>query len=83
MEWDTWRISVLWKNEKEVDSMQTVFCLDDGSKYMFSAGSGYEALQKMLYALNLAAEDKSAKITLCNGRTWSLIHMGKTYGCLA
>lgn len=63
--------------------MKTVFCLDDGIEYFFSAISGYDAIQKMLYTLNLKHEDKNAKIKLCNGRTWSLTHNNKTYSCLA
>ena len=61
--------------------MIKVFCLDDGSEYLFSATSGYDAIQKMLYTLNLSHKDRNAEIELCNGRTWSLKHNGKTYAC--
>ena len=61
--------------------MIKVFCLDDRSEYLFTATSGYDAMQKMLYTLNLVNKDESAKIELCNGRTWSLQHNGKTYAC--
>jgi hypothetical protein len=61
--------------------MIKVFCLDDRVEYLFSATSGYEAMQKMLYALNLEHKDGNAEIELCNGRTWSLKHNGKTYAC--
>jgi hypothetical protein len=61
--------------------MIKVFCLDDGSEYLFSAASGYEAMQKMLYTLNLSHKDGNAEGELCNGRSWSLKHNGKTYAC--
>lgn len=62
--------------------MIKVFCLDSGVEYFFSAISGYDAIQKMLYTLNLKQEDRNAEIELCNGRTWSLTYMGHTYACV-
>jgi hypothetical protein len=62
--------------------MKKVLCLDDGREFFFTATSGYDAIQKMLYYLNLSHQDNNAKIELCNGRTWSVVHNGKTYGCL-
>ena len=62
--------------------MLKVLCLDDNVEYFFNTTSAYDALQKMLYTLNLKHEDKNAKIDLCNGRTWCLTHNGKTYGCI-
>ena len=62
--------------------MKKIFCLDDGRELSFFAESGYEAMQKLLYYLNLSHQDNDAKIELCNGRTWSVVHNGKTYGCL-
>jgi hypothetical protein len=62
--------------------MKKVLCLDDGREFFFIATSGYDAIQKMLYYLNLSHQDNNAKIELCNGRTWSVVHNGKTYGCL-
>jgi hypothetical protein len=62
--------------------MKKVFCLDDGTEYFFTAISSYNAMQMMLYTLNLKHEDKNAKIELCNGRTWSLTHDGKSYACV-
>ena len=61
--------------------MIKVFCLDDGAEYLFSATSGYDAMQKMSYTLNISNKDRNAEIELCNGRTWSLKHNGKTYAC--
>lgn len=63
--------------------MKKVIALDDGTEYAFSTNNGYTAIKKLLYTLNLKSEDKNAKIELCNGRTWSLEHNGKTYACLA
>lgn len=62
--------------------MKRVFCLDDGIEYFFVAISGYDAIQKMLYVLNISHKDNNAELELCNGRTWSLTHYGKTYACM-
>lgn len=62
--------------------MKKVFCLDDGKELLFFANSGYEAMQKLIYYLNLSHQDNNAKIELHNERTWSVVHNGKTYGCL-
>ena len=61
--------------------MIKVFCLDDNRTLSFFANSGYEAMQKLIYFLNLSHKDDNAKIELCNGRTLSVVHNGKTYGC--
>jgi hypothetical protein len=61
--------------------MKKVLCLEDGMEYLFDATSGYDAIQKMLYTLDIAHKDCKAKIQLCNSRTWSLEHNGKTYAC--
>jgi len=61
--------------------MNRVLCLDDGTEHYFIAENAHDAIKKMLYTLNLQHEDKNAKIELCNGRTWGLVHNGKTYGC--
>lgn len=62
--------------------MIRVLCLDDQKEYFVDAFNGREAMNKMLYALNLYHKDSNAKIELCNGRTWSLTHNGKIYACL-
>ena len=62
--------------------MVRVLCLDDDKEYFVSAFNGHEAMKKMLYTLNLSHKDENAKIELCNNRTWSLVHNGKTYACL-
>lgn len=62
--------------------MKEVFCLDDGMKYYFATDDSHQAMNSMLYTLNLMNLDKNAKIELLNGRTLSLVHNGKTYSCL-
>lgn len=62
--------------------MKKVLCLDNGMEYRFTADSGHEAIQKMLYTLNLSHQDDDATIELCNDRTWCLTHNGKAYACL-
>ena len=62
--------------------MKKVFCLDDQRELLFFANSGYEAMQKLIYFLNLSHNDDNAKIELRSGRTWEVVHCGKTYGCL-
>ena len=62
--------------------MIKVFCLDDNRTLSFFANSGYEAMQKLIYFLNLSHKDDNAKIELCNNRILSVVHNGKTYGCL-
>lgn len=61
--------------------MRKVLCLEDRKEYYFDAISGYDAIQRMLYTLNIAHEDRNAKTDLCNNRTWCLTHAGKTYAC--
>ena len=62
--------------------MIKVLCLDNGMEFFFNANNGYDAIQKMLYTLNLKCKDDNAKIELCNSRTWSLEHKGNTYACV-
>ena len=58
-----------------------VFCLDSGTWFSFSATSPHEALEKMLYTLNLSRRDDAAHIT-DNARTFSLIHCSLTYSVI-
>ena len=62
--------------------MKKVICLDTGAEYIISSISGYDAIQKMLYTLNLKHRDDNAQLSLCNGRTWSLVHNGQTYAAI-
>lgn len=58
-----------------------VFCLDDGSTYIFEKGiTPYEAMKKMLYFLNLKNNDPNAVINKTeSGLHLYIDHCGKTY----
>ena len=58
-----------------------VFCLDSGTWFSFSATSPHEALEKMLYTLNLSRRDDAARLTE-NKRTLSLEHCGLVYSVI-
>jgi hypothetical protein len=58
-----------------------VFGLDDKKEYLFTATSGYDAINKMLYYLNLGKKDPNSKIEKLR-YCWSLTHGGKTYSAL-
>ena len=63
--------------------MIDVLCLDDSKTLSFFAKTPYEAMEKLIYTLNLSRLDKNAKIELLGGgRTLSVVHHGKTYGCV-
>lgn len=58
-----------------------VLCLDTGAEYGFVSRSAREALECMLYVLNVATEDERAVIRATNsGATLWFEHAGKTYG---
>ena len=61
--------------------LKMVLSLDENKQYYFVATSGYDALTKMLYTLNLSKRDDAATITKLN-KSWSLVHGGKAYGAL-
>ena len=60
--------------------MLFVTCLDDGTKYGFTARTPYEAMQSMFYTLNITCEDNTAVIneTPSGLHLW-MEHTGKTY----
>ena len=60
--------------------MKRVECLEDGRTFYFDAKTGYEALSKMRYTLNLKYKDKNAIInkTTSGLHLW-MEHNGKTY----
>lgn len=61
-----------------------VLCLDTGAAMVFSAETGFEAMEKARYTLDLRRLDKNAKIELCGGgRTLTMEHSGKTYSTLS
>jgi len=57
-----------------------VFCLDTKRTLYFDAKTPYEAMEKLIYYLNLSHKDPNAKIQLVGkGRHLTVIHNGKTY----
>lgn len=57
--------------------------LDTHQWLYFTARTPYEAMEKLLYTLNLKRKDTSAKIQLIGGgRTLSITHNGETWSCL-
>ena len=63
--------------------MKMVLCLENERKFYFDAKTGYEALTKMKYTLDLKHKDENAIIN----RTHSGLHLwmehsGKTYAVL-
>ena len=65
--------------------MIAVWCTDTKENMRFSAETGYEAMEKALYTLNLKHKDPAAKIIAIgkNGRVLTMTHYGKTYCTLA
>lgn len=60
--------------------MIKVTCLDDGIEYWFTAKTPLEAMQKMLYTLNLSAFDRNATINKTeSGMHLYIDHNDKTY----
>ena len=60
--------------------MITVYNLDTGKRLLFFAKTPLEAMNSLLYYLNLSHADREAKIDLLGrGRTLSLLHHGETW----
>lgn len=58
----------------------TVFGLDTHERLTFQARTPYEAMQKLLYTLNLKHMDKTAKIEKTNSNLHLYtVHCGNTY----
>ena len=58
----------------------TVFDMETGTGYTFQAWSAYEAMQKMLYTLNLSRKDPDASINKTeSGLHLYLEHCGSIY----
>ena len=56
--------------------------LDKDITMSFNARTAYEAMEKLLYTLNLKRVDPDAVIeTSCTGRHLWLEHCGETWGC--
>lgn len=57
-----------------------VTCLEDGKRYLYVNCTPYEAMQRMLYTLNLSREDPNARINkTVSGMHLYIEHNGKTY----
>ena len=58
--------------------MYAIYKADDGTKYLFQANSPYNAMEKMLYTLNLSQPNTKAEIKeACRG--YILIHGSKEF----
>lgn len=63
--------------------LREVFCLDTGRRLYFDARTPLEAMNKLIYYLNVSHKDDDAKVQLLgHGRTLSVVHCGLTYSCL-
>jgi membrane-anchored protein YejM (alkaline phosphatase superfamily) len=58
--------------------LKTVYCLEDQKEYLFFADSAKNAIEKMLYTLNLSKTDKNAIIEKTK-HGYSLQHNNLTY----
>lgn len=55
-------------------------CLDDGRVHYFSAKTPYEALNKMVYTLNIGCKDDNATINKTESNLHLYVeHSGKMY----
>jgi hypothetical protein len=62
--------------------MIRVYCLDTNEGLWFDARTPYEAMEKLLYTLNLTRFDPDACILeLGGGRTLTVVHSGRTWSC--
>ena len=63
--------------------MIEVLCLDTGKRLYFSAGIPMQAMNQLIYYLNLSKRDESARVQIPGGgRTLAVIHGGQTWNCL-
>lgn len=60
-----------------------VFNLDENKHMTFVSETPYNAMESLIYYLNLSHADKNAKVDLIGGgRALTTIHNGKTYSCI-
>ncbi len=60
-----------------------VFNLDTHESAWFVKPTAHQAMEALIYYLNLRHLDTEAKILLCGGgRTLSVTHCGETWGCI-
>lgn len=59
-----------------------VTCLDTDEALYFVAWSPMDAMQQLIYYLNLSHKDPTAAVQMLGGgRTLSVVHNGKTWSC--
>ena len=60
-----------------------VFNLDTRKSLYVVKPTAYQAMEALIYYLNLSHLDKDAKIQLCGGgRTLSVVHNREMWGCI-
>ena len=60
-----------------------VLHLGTQEQLFFCSKTPYQAMQSLIYTLNLKRQDKTARVNLLGGgRTLSVEHCGETYSCL-
>lgn len=63
--------------------MIRIYNLDTHQSLYFCARTPYEAMEKLLYTLNLRKLDSETRIQLLGGgRTLTIVHCGETWSCL-
>lgn len=63
--------------------MIEVLCLDTGKRLYFTAGTPMQAMNQLIYYLNLSEQDEFARVQLLGeGRTLAVVHGGQTWSCL-
>ena len=58
---------------------RTVINLDTGAEYIFTAKTAYEAMQKMIYTLNISGKWDAVINKTESGKTLYIEHNGNTY----
>ena len=58
---------------------RTVINLDTGIEYIFTAKTAYEAMQKMIYTLNISGKCDAEINKTESGKTLYIEHKGNTY----
>lgn len=66
----------------QAKQLRMVMCLETAEKFYFTAQTNRQAMECMLYTLNLRDKDSNATIGAV-GRCYSMVHGGKTYTCLS
>lgn len=63
--------------------MIEVLCLDTGKCLYFTAITPMQAMNQLIYYLDLTKRDEFARVQLLGGgRTLAVVHSGQTWSCL-